>query len=152
MTLLQMRRARADDVGDILRLIADNDVARARGDYALAPTPETLAAFEEIAASADHELWVGEVDGRVAATAQLTVMPGLSRGGMKRAIVESVHVRADLRGRGYGRQLMQAMIERARERGARMLQLTSDRRRTEAHRFYESLGFEASHVGMKRRL
>lgn len=150
MVLLHMRQARESDIGDILRLIADNDVARARGDYALEASPETRAAFQEIAASADHELWVGEVDGRVAATAQLSFMPGLARGGMKRAIVESVHVRADLRGRGYGQQLMTAMIERAGARGARLLQLTSDRRRTDAHRFYERLGFEASHVGMKR--
>lgn len=152
MSELTLRRARADDLVDLLRLIADNDVARARGDYATEATPATRAAFDEIAASADHELWVGELDGRVAATAQLSFAPGLARNGMRRAIVESVHVRSDLRGRGVGRQLMDAMVRRARERGAGVIQLTSDRRRADAHRFYGRLGFEASHVGMKRLL
>jgi len=152
MSDLLMRRARADDLVDLLRLSADNDVARARGNYVTEETPAVRAAFDAIAASADNELWVGELDGRAAATAQLTFVPGLSHGGLTRAIVESVHVRADLRGRGVGTQLMRAMIERARERGAGMIALTSDRRRVDAHRFYAQLGFEASHVGMKRAL
>ena len=152
MTELRLRRARRDDLVDLLRIIADNDVARARGTYVVEETPAVVAAFDAIMASTDNELWVGELDGAVAATAQLTFLPGLAHGGAWRAIVESVHVRGDLRGRGLGGQLMAAMIERARERGAATISLTSDRRRVDAHRFYERLGFAASHVGMKRAL
>jgi GNAT superfamily N-acetyltransferase len=150
MSELHLRRARRDDLVAVLRLIADNDVARARGTYVVEETPAVVAAFDAIAASADNELWVGEIDGTVAATAQLTFVPGLAHGGALRAIVESVHVRADLRGSGVGSRLMHGMLARARERGAAMLSLTSDRRRVDAHRFYERLGFAASHVGMKR--
>lgn len=152
MTGLHLRRARRDDLVDLLRIIADNDVARARGTYVVEETPAVVAAFDAILTSPDNELWVGELDGTAAATAQLTFVPGLAHGGAWRAIVESVHVRADLRGRGLGKQLMAAMIERARERGAAMISLTSDRRRVDAHRFYEQIGFAASHVGMKRML
>ncbi len=86
------------------------------------------------------------------ATLQITILSGLSRGGMRRALVEAVRVHSDLRGQGIGERLMQIAMDRARERGCAMMQLTSDLRRTAAHRFYERLGFAASHAGLKRPL
>ena len=81
MTELRLRRARRADLVDLLRIIADNDVARARGTYVVEETPAVVAAFDAIMASTDNELWVGERDGAVAATAQLTFLPGLAHGG-----------------------------------------------------------------------
>ena len=94
-------------------------------------------------------LAVAEVAGEVVGTLQLTFIPGLSRLGATRALIEAVRVRADQRGGGLGRQLAEWAIATARARGAALVQLTTDASRTDAHRFYERLGFVASHVGMK---
>jgi GNAT superfamily N-acetyltransferase len=83
---------------------------------------------------------------------QLTLIPGLSRGGMRRALVEAVRVRADLRSRGIGAALMAHVEQRAKQAGCGLIQLTTDRQRLDAHRFYERLGYAASHVGMKKKL
>lgn len=146
------RVARVDDLRAILALLADDDVARARSGYAEAPTPKLVAAFEEIERDPNNELLVGERDGELIATLQLTILPGLSRGGMRRAQVEAVRVRADLRGQRIGEGLMAYAIERARQRDCGLMQLTTDLRRADAHRFYLRLGFEATHSGMKRAL
>ncbi len=146
------RQATADDLPALLRLLADDAVAQARGNYSAEVTPAVRAAFDEIAGDPNNELWLGEHDGEVIAMAQLTLIPGLSRGGMKRALVEAVRVRADLRGRRIGEALMACLTDRARAAGCGLMQLTSDRQRIDAHRFYERLGYVASHVGMKRKL
>lgn len=148
--LVRFRVARREDLDPILALLADDAVARARTGYVVAATPEVSAAFDEISLDGNNELLVGELDGEVIATLQLTIIPGLSRGGMRRAQVEAVRVRAELRGRGIGERLMDFAIARARERGCGLMQLTTDLRRPAAHRFYLRLGFEASHAGMKR--
>jgi GNAT superfamily N-acetyltransferase len=83
------------------------------------------------------------------AVLQVTYIPGLGRHGAQRALVESVRVRADRRGHGVGAALMGWVVERARARGCGLVQLTTDKRRTDARRFYERLGFTASHEGMK---
>ncbi|MET9517310.1 GNAT family N-acetyltransferase [Streptomyces sp. NPDC002994] len=80
---------------------------------------------------------------------QATYIPGLGKHGAERALIEAVRVRADRRGAGLGRELIKRAVERARERGCALVQLTSNKRRTEAHRFYASLGFERSHDGFK---
>lgn len=143
------RVARVDDLRGILALLADDDVARARSGYAEAPTPKLVAAFEEIERDPNNELLVGERSGELIATLQLTILPGLSRGGMRRAQVEAVRVRSDLRGLRIGEGLMAYAIERARQRDCGLMQLTTDLRRHDAHRFYLRLGFEATHSGMK---
>lgn len=147
---VSFRGARREDLEAILTLLANDDVARARTGYAEAVTPELIAAFDEIAMDRNNELLVGELEGALVATLQLTIIPGLSRGGMRRAQVEAVRVRSDLRGRRIGERLMDFAIARARERGCGLMQLTTDVRRPDAHRFYVRLGFEASHQGMKR--
>jgi GNAT superfamily N-acetyltransferase len=152
MPTVTFRTATPDDLPVILALLADDAIARARTGYTEAPDPAVRAAFDDISADPNNELIVGERDGEVIATLQLTYIPGLSRCGMRRALVEAVRVRSDLRGQRIGEALMADAVERARARGCGLMQLTTDKRRLEAHRFYARLGFEASHEGMKRSL
>jgi GNAT superfamily N-acetyltransferase len=148
---IEFRLAERADVPAILALLADDEISRQRG---FGTVPEDLdaavwQAFEAIDADPGNELIVGVEAGEVVATCQLTVTPGLSRNGAWRMTVEAVRVRADRRGAGLGRSMMAYAVSRARERDCRIVQLTTDKRRTEARRFYESLGFTASHEGMK---
>ncbi|WP_154814538.1 GNAT family N-acetyltransferase [Actinophytocola xinjiangensis] len=141
-----IRRARSEDVPAIVAMLADDPLGATRespGD------PAYASAFAEIDRDERQYLAVAEVDGEVVATLQLTFIPGLSRRGGTRALIEAVRVRADRRAAGLGGELTRWAVDRAREAGAIMVQLTSDASRTDAHRFYESLGFTASHVGMK---
>lgn len=146
------RVATLADLPTVLALLADDSIARDRTGYAVEPTAAVRAAFDEIAADPNNELLVGERAGEVIACLQLTFIPGLSRGGMRRALVEAVRVRSDLRGQRIGEQLMEVAMARSRDRGCGLIQLTTDKRREAAHRFYARLGFEASHEGMKRTL
>ena len=148
---MQIRIATRADVPAVLTLLADDDISRDRG---FGTVPEEVdaaiwAAFEAIDADDRNELVVAEEGGEVIGTCQLTFIPGLSRGGAERLLIEAVRIRSDQRGRGLGGDLIRWTVERARERGCRIVQLTTDKRRTEAHRFYAALGFEASHEGMK---
>ena len=102
-----------------------------------------------IEADRNNTVYVLDLDGELSGCAQLTVIPGLGRRGMRHAQIEAVRVASHLRGRGHGRWLIGRLVEMAREKGCGMVQLTSDKRRTEAHRFYGSLGFVASHEGFK---
>jgi GNAT superfamily N-acetyltransferase len=147
---LTFRIATRADVPAILELLADDSVSRAR-DGVVSETADAAhwAAFEAIDADPRNELIVADDDGRVVGTFQLTFTPSLSRGGAERMTIEAVRVRSDLRGRGVGRSMMEWAINRGRERGCRLAQLTTDKKRADAHRFYESLGFTASHEGMK---
>ncbi|WP_202819250.1 GNAT family N-acetyltransferase [Actinosynnema sp. ALI-1.44] len=146
---MQIRRAQAADVPVIVEMIANDQLGAKRespGD------PRYLDAFAEIDADPNQYLAVLEVDGKVAGTLQLTFTPGLSRLGMKRATIEAVRVHADHRGAGLGQHLFEWAIAQAKERGCGLVQLTTDASRADAQRFYERLGFEASHVGMKLKL
>jgi len=146
MDNLVIRRATVDDVPAIVAMLADDPLGAKRespGD------PVYAAAFAEIDADPRQYLAVAVVDDQVAGTLQLTFIPGLSRRGATRALIEAVRVRADQRGSGLGRRLAEWAISTSRDRGAAMVQLTTDASRTDAHRFYERLGFVASHVGMK---
>jgi GNAT superfamily N-acetyltransferase len=141
-----IRRATADDVPTIVAMLADDALGAGReviGDAAYA------RAFAEIDEDPRQYLAVAEVDGEVVGTLQLTFIPGLSRRGATRALIEAVRVRTDQRGSGIGRRLAEWAIEEARSRGAAVVQLTTDASRVDAHRFYARLGFVASHVGMK---
>ncbi len=148
---MKFRIADRRDVPVVLDLLADDDISRDRG---FGVVPEEVdasiwAAFEAIDADPNNELIVAEDHDTVVATCQLTFTPGLSRGGARRMTVEAVRVRSDRRGQGVGRLLMTYAIERARERDCRLVQLTTDKRRADAYRFYASLGFLNSHEGMK---
>jgi GNAT superfamily N-acetyltransferase len=146
---MEFRIATRADVPAVLQLLADDEISRARGTVAEDADAAIWAAFEEIDADPNNELLVADDDGEIVATCQLTFVPGLSRNGARRMTIEAVRVRTDRRGAGVGRRFMAYALDRARERGCRIAQLTTDKRRADAHRFYASLGFEATHEGMK---
>jgi GNAT superfamily N-acetyltransferase len=146
---VEIRIARRGDVPAILGLLADDDIARSRGPVSEEADAAVWRAFENIDADPNNELIVGEEAGEVIATCQLTFTPGLSRGGATRMTIEAVRVRKDRRGGGRGKELIAYAVDRARERGCRIVQLTTDKRRSDAQRFYAALGFTASHEGMK---
>jgi GNAT superfamily N-acetyltransferase len=143
------RQATAADIAAVVALLADDIKGRTR-ERVEDPVATCYAeAFARIAASPDNELILADLDGRIVGTMQLTRIPGLSRQGLTRVIVESVRVASDLRGQGIGETMMRHAIARSKQWGAQLIQLTSDTRRTDAHRFYERLGFEKSHAGFK---
>ncbi len=149
---MEFRLAERPDVPVILDLLADDDIARARGDGDVAEEVDAAIwqAFEAIDTDPNNELIVGvDDDGQVIATCQLTFTAGLSRGGATRMTIEAVRVRTDRRGTGVGGAMMDFALTRARTRGCRIAQLTTDKRRGDAQRFYAELGFTASHEGMK---
>jgi GNAT superfamily N-acetyltransferase len=140
------RDARREDVPAIVALLAD-DILGAGREGSL--DDAYWKAFEQIAADPRNRLVVAEADGQVAGTLQLTLLPGMSRHGMLRAQIEAVRIAAPQRGQGLGRAMIEWAIAQAREQGCGLVQLTSDKRRPDAVRFYESLGFTASHEGLK---
>ncbi|MFD9972896.1 GNAT family N-acetyltransferase [Streptomyces sp. NPDC059017] len=148
MSDLQIRPASPADVPAIVALLADDPLGAQR--ESLDDPAPYLAAFERLTADPNQHLVVAERDGRTVGTLQLTVIPGLSRRGATRSIIEAVRIHADERGGGLGTLLIEWAVEKSRSLGCRLVQLTSDASRTDAHRFYERLGFEASHVGFKR--
>ncbi len=149
MTDVRFRTATRADVPAIVALLTDDPLGKGREGAA----PQAyLDAFDDIAANPMHLLIVGESGGRVIACAQMTVLAGLSRGGGRRALVEAVRVAADLRSQGIGALLMAECEVRARAAGCTIIQLTTDRSRHDAHRFYERRGYAASHLGMKKPL
>lgn len=146
-----IRRALASDVPRLVELLQQMslDAERREGDPL---DPAYLRAFAAIDADPRQQLWVVEEDGRVIATATLMFLPNLSHQGRAVAQLESVVVDQGARGRGVGEGLVRFCIDEARRAGCFRLQLTSNAARTDAHRFYERLGFVASHVGFKRSL
>ncbi|MBE8471534.1 GNAT family N-acetyltransferase [Streptomyces justiciae] len=144
---LEIRAAGSDDVAPIVAMLADDPLgAQRESPDDLAPY---LTALERLSADPNQHLVVAVREGRVVGTLQLTIIPGLSRRGSTRSIIEGVRVHADERGSGLGTQLIEWAIEESRRQNCQLVQLTSDVTRTDAHRFYERLGFEASHVGFK---
>lgn len=140
-------RATRTDVADIVDLLRDDEIGSGREGTDLTPY---LAAFDEV--DADHHQLLAIVrdeGGAAAGTLQLTINPGLSRGGTKRLIIEGVRVHSSTRGSGLGAALMEWAHEQGRARGATIAQLTSDKRRGDAHRFYEHLGYASTHEGFK---
>jgi len=144
---LIIRDATRADLPAILELMAQDAMSHTLNAVPLMPEHER--ALVEIQAHPDHRIVVAELNGEAAGTMQLSYLPGLGGGGRWRAQVEAVRVRRDLRSRGIGRQMMQWAIERARERGCFLVQLTTNQKRIDAQRFYARLGFQPSHVGMK---
>lgn len=144
-----IRDARVEDVASIVRLYADEQLGSGREVVSYPPGQDYLRAFRQIDSDPRQRLVVVEDDGEVVATLQLSFLPHLVLRGGERAHLEAVRVRSDRRGSGLGEELLLWAIDVARARGCRLLQLTTDATRTDAHRFYERFGFEATHVGMK---
>jgi len=142
-----IREAVRADLDAILALLVDDVLGKNR-DYPVVDE-QYEAAFAAIDSDSRTQLIVGDEDGEVVACMQITYIPGLGRHGGERSHVEAVRVRGDRRGTGLGGELMIWAIGQARERGCSLVELTSDKRRPDAHRFYARLGFTASHEGMK---
>jgi GNAT superfamily N-acetyltransferase len=151
-----LRTATRQDLPAIIALLTDEDGVR---------DPDTVLvddayarAFAAVDGDARNEMLVlvdagddadSGAPGAVVGYLQVTYIPGLGRHGQERALIEAVRIRADRRGAGLGRELLTRTVDRARERGCTLVQLTSGKHRTEAHRFYASLGFDRSHDGFK---
>jgi len=144
---LAIRPASIDDIPAIVAMLADDPLgAQRESPDDLAPY---LTAMERLRADPHQHLVVAVREGRVVGTLQLTIIPGLSRRGATRSVIEGVRIHADERGGGLGSRLIEWAIDTSRREGCQLVQLTSDNTRTDAHRFYERLGFTASHVGFK---
>lgn len=150
MTRPVLREAVREDVPAIVALLADDPLgARREAPAELVPY---LRAFARIHDDPGELLLVAEDEGRIVACAQLSVLPGLSRGATLRGQIEGVRVARPHRGTGLGAAVIEHLAGEAARRGCTLLQLTSDVRRPDAHRFYERLGFVATHTGFKREL
>ena len=143
------RTATERDLEAIVRLLADDPLGQGREVVSGDLDECYSSAFRAIDADPNQLLVVVEDGDETVGCLQLTFIPGLSRGGMWRGQIESVRVAASHRGGGVGRSLFEWAIQQCRERGCGLVQLTSDKSRSDAVRFYDSLGFEASHEGMK---
>lgn len=143
------RRARHEDLPDIVRMLADDSLGATRETYASPLPPSYHTAFEAIEADPNNELVVALLADRVIGVLLLTFIPSMTYRGGWRALIEGVRVDASVRSEGFGRRLFEWAIERARERGCHLVQFTSDKARPDAIRFYQSLGFVASHEGLK---
>jgi GNAT superfamily N-acetyltransferase len=146
---LQFRDAVAGDVPTIVAMYADDVLGATREDATDSLSASYWEAFEAIDADPRHRLIVVEADGAVVATLQLSFLPCLTHRGGERAQIEAVRVTAERRGSGLGREVFEWTIAEARGRGCRVVQLMTDAQRPDAHRFYASLGFAPTHVGMK---
>lgn len=144
-----VREARIEDLAEIVDLLADDALGSAREGGDLAPY---AAAFARVTADPGQTLAVAQLGGQIVGTMQLSIIPSLTRRGTTRAQIEGVRTLSSLRGRGIGETLFTWAFAEAQQRGATLIQLTSDTSRGNAHRFYEHLGFVPSHTGFKKEL
>src|SRR3982751_30713 len=149
MTAPRFRRATRDDLPEIVALLADDALGQGREAAREPLDARYVTAFEAMDRDPGQFLMVVELDGAVVGCLQLSFIPGLSRLGMIRGQIESVRIAASQRGGGLGRAMFEWAIAECRARGCGLVQLTTDKARPDARRFYESLGFTASHDGMK---
>jgi ribosomal protein S18 acetylase RimI-like enzyme len=148
-TDVHVRLASRDDVPAIVRLLADDALGATRELVGEPLAQVYWDAFDAMTAQSGNDVLVAEASGEVVGCLQLTIIPGLSRAGMTRGLIEGVRVSSRHRGQRIGELLMRAAMDRSRELGCGLVQLTTDKTRIDAQRFYERLGFEASHIGMK---
>ena len=146
---LSYRKAEMDDIPRIIELLLDDALGSSREKKGEVTDPTYIAAFEAIDKDPHQFLAVVEKGGRIIGCLQISFIPGLSRLGMWRGQIESVRICKSERGHGYGEAFFQWAIAQCKERGCGLVQLTSDKQRKDAYRFYERLGFVASHEGFK---
>jgi len=147
--MLTYRAATPADLPFIIGLVVEDSVVATNDSVADAMHPDYVAALAEITADPNQEMLVVERDGEPVGCFQLSYIPGLMRHGMRRGQIELVHVAAARRNLGIGSEMMRWAVERCREKGCGLVQLTSNKLRTDAHRFYTRLGFQQSHEGFK---
>ncbi|WP_443147320.1 GNAT family N-acetyltransferase [Photobacterium sp. MCCC 1A19761] len=149
---IQFRAATKDDLETLVLMLQDDALGSQREDGTLPLNAKYLQAFEAIQADPNNQLMVAETQDRVVGMLQLTFIPYLTHIGSWRCLIEGVRILADYRGQGLGEQMFQYAIGQAQEKGCQLVQLTSDKQRLDALRFYEKLGFVATHEGFKLRL
>ncbi len=146
---LHFRPAEQDDVPLIVAMLADDPLGSQREQFANPLPAVYYDAFDRIITDHNQELMVVEDEGEIIGTLQLSFIPYLTYQGGTRAQIEAVRIHKNRRGQGLGEEFFRWAIARAQERGAHLLQLTTDKQRPDAIRFYEKLGFQGSHLGMK---
>ena len=147
---MEFRKANRNDVFEIVKMIAHDELGKSREDFKDPLPDKYYAAFDNISNDTNQELIVLEDDNStIIGTLQLSFIQYLTYQGGIRAQLEAVRIHEDHRGKGLGEKMFTWAIEKAKERGAHLIQLTTDKKRSQALRFYEKLGFEASHEGMK---
>ena len=146
-----IRRARRDDVGFIVAMLADDPLGSGRERIEDPLPPSYFRAFEAVERDPNIQLVVAEEGGAVVGCLQLCILPGLSSQGASRALIEDVRVASHRRSRGIGEQLVQWAVAEARDRGCKLVELLTHHTRVDAQRFYKRLGFAPSHVGMTLR-
>jgi ribosomal protein S18 acetylase RimI-like enzyme len=152
MSDLTFRYADEADLPAIVKLLSDDEFAENREIGGDTIAPEYVDAFARMQKQGDNRMLLAQIDGKIVGALHLAFVPGLSRRGTTRAIIESVRVASDARGQNIGTAIMKHAIAEARAGGAKLIQLTSDKRRARAHLFYRRLGFEQSHAGFKKDL
>jgi GNAT superfamily N-acetyltransferase len=146
------RLATIDDLADIIKMLADDKLGATREKFKEDISEKYISAFNKINADPNQELMIVELDGKKVATFHLTFIQYLTHQGGLRGQIEAVRTSSDFRGKGIGKKVFEYAIERAKQKGCIMLQLTTDKQRPDAIRFYESIGFVATHEGMKLKL
>ena len=152
MTQPGFREACENDLQTLVRMLADDALGATREDVSMPLNQRYIDAFENIERDPNNELIVAVVDDETAGMMQLTFIPYLTHTGSWRCLIEGVRVAQRYRGDGLGHAMIEYAITRARERHCRIIQLTSDKQRPDALRFYTALGFEATHEGFKMKL
>lgn len=146
---MNFRMATIDDVKDIVALLADDELGRTRERQSESVDAEYIESFKDIEAQKGNQILLAVEDGMVAGCLQLTFIPTLARSGMKRAQIEGIRVHQSYQKKGIGRALFEEAIRLSKKNHCGLVQLTTDKRRGGAHTFYEKLGFEVTHEGMK---
>ena len=149
MNDLKVRKIQKNDLDVIINLLADDELGQFRETKSNVIHADYIRAFEQIQSDVNQYVAIFEINGETIGCLQITFIPGLSRRGSLRGQIEGVRVSRDFRGKGYGVQMIVWAIKKCHDRGCRMVQLTSDKRRESAIQFYEKLGFVKSHEGFK---
>ncbi|RYV00953.1 GNAT family N-acetyltransferase [Shewanella sp. OPT22] len=146
---LNFRQAQHKDIETLISMLADDELGRQREDLSTPLNQKYLDVFAAIDADPNNELLVVEQNETLMGMLQLTFIPYLTHIGTWRCLIEGVRIHADFRGQGMGEKMFEYAINRARQKNCHLVQLTSDKQRPDAIRFYEKLGFKASHEGFK---
>ncbi|NNE64778.1 MAG: GNAT family N-acetyltransferase [Gammaproteobacteria bacterium] len=149
---LSFRQASGSDIANLVNLLADDELGAEREDVSMPLNEKYLEAFQSIDNDPNNELMVVECDAQLVGMMQLTFIPYLTHTGSWRCLIEGVRISSEYRGQGLGREFIKRAIARAKQRDCRIVQLTSDKQRPQALKFYESLGFRATHEGFKLKL
>lgn len=149
---LNFRQATETDISNLVKMLADDELGVEREDVSMPLNEKYLEAFQSIDKDPNNELMVVECDAQLVGMMQLTFIPYLTHTGSWRCLIEGVRISREYRGQGLGREFINWAICRAGERNCSIVQLTSDKQRPDALRFYESLGFRATHEGFKLKM